>query len=123
MMAKRVYSDFERNQMSPGVTRMYNTECGTLTRLIEESGTIYGINYGLQSGRATPTVSVPSFPFSLLPLNLLYLTPPTTNSALRHPPLSLNLPPSAPTPFYLFSSLPKFIQSKWQPKVCYIDPT
>jgi hypothetical protein len=47
MMAKRVYSDFERNQILTGVTRMYNTECGTLTRLIEESGTIYGINYSL----------------------------------------------------------------------------
>jgi hypothetical protein len=66
----------------------------------------------LWSGRATPTVSVPSFPFSLLPLNLLYPIPLPTNSALCHPPLSLNLLPSAPTPFYLFSSLPKFIHVK-----------
>jgi len=51
----------------------------------------------LQSGRAT---LYPSFPFSLLPLNLLYLTPPTTNSALCHL-LSLSLPPTVRSDFPL----------------------
>jgi hypothetical protein len=76
---------------------MCNTECGTSTRLIEESGTIYGINYGLQSGRATPTVSV--LPFlslsylSTYSISLHYLpTPPFVTPlslSISHRPLRL----------------------------------